>query len=88
MPPTLEAVQCRFNVMSFPCALLAGGFPAMNRFVRQKIYDALLAMRSSFSADFNTLLQSLHGETNTLLQSLHTQGGESPPTSLPMAMQK
>lgn len=69
-------------------AQMPGGFPAMNRFVRQKIYDALLAMRSSFSADFNTLLQSLHGETNTLLQSLHTQGGESPPTSLPMAMQK
>ncbi|CAE7406227.1 unnamed protein product [Symbiodinium sp. CCMP2592] len=62
-------------------AQMPGGFPAMNRFVRQKIYDALLAMRSSFSADFNTLLQSLHGETNTLLQSLHTQGAL--PAALP-----
>jgi len=55
---------------------MPGGFPAMNQFVRHKIYNALLAMRSSFSADFNTLLESLHGrESHTLLQSLH--GSES-----------
>ena len=61
----------------------------MNKFVRQKIYSALLAMRESFSADFNTLLQSLHAnESHTLLQTLHTQGNQSPHVAVDIAAQK
>lgn len=71
----LASVQKDKDMIDDLVSKMPGGFPAMNKFVRSNIAEALTSMQEAFSSEFKDLLQTL-GE----LDDCDVVPGENEPT--------